>query len=237
MSGHSKWANIKHKKERRDKKKGKIFSMIAKEIISAVKQGGADPETNRKLKIAIQKAKDNNFPNENIERNIRKATTDKKDYISMVYELYGYGGVAIIVNILTDNKNRIASEIRVCVNKCGGSIASSGSCLFNFEKKGILQISKKEIAEEKLFSYVIEEGAEDFDKDEESYIITCDDMYRIKDALEKKGIKVEGFLSMIPKSFVECNREDMEKNRKLLAYLEDIEDVGEVFHNMSNPLD
>src|SRR5271157_288814 len=127
MSGHSKWANIKHRKDRADQKKGKIFSRIMKEIISAVKHGGPDQKSNSKLRIAILKAKEANLPNENIERNIKKASSaDQQDFEDVTYELYGYGGVGIIVEAMTDNKNRLASEIRIATNKCGGTIAMPG---------------------------------------------------------------------------------------------------------------
>ena len=137
MAGHSKWANIKHKKERADSKKGKIFSRITKEIISAVKQGGPDPKSNAKLRLVLQKAKAANLPGENIERNIKKATSqDQADFFEITYELYGHGGVGIIVEAMTDNKNRTASDMRIATNKRGGSVASPGSVAFNFDRKG-----------------------------------------------------------------------------------------------------
>src|SRR3990172_108699 len=149
MAGHSKWANIKHRKERSDKKKGKLFSRIAKEIISAVKQGGSDIKTNTKLKLALLKAKDVNLPNDVIERNIKKASSrDQSDFINMSYELYGYGGVGVFVDIMTDNKNKISSEIRIATNKCGGNIATPGAVAFNFDRKGIIKIEKNLISED-----------------------------------------------------------------------------------------
>src|SRR3990167_10602916 len=152
MAGHSKWANIKHRKERADKKKGKIFSRIMKEIISAVKQGGPDLKSNSKLRIAIQKAKDANLPTDNIERNIKKAASaDTSDYTEMTYELYGFGGVGLVVDIMTDNKNRIASEIRIAINKCGGTIATPGAVSYNFDRKGLIRVDKSTIDEDALF--------------------------------------------------------------------------------------
>ena len=141
MAGHSKWANMKHRKERSDKKKGKIFSRITKEIMSAVKQGGPDQKNNSKLRLAIQKAKDANMPNDNVERNIKKATSsDQQDFSEMTYELYGYGGVGILVDIMTDNKNRISSEIRIATNKYGGTVATPGAVSYNFDRKGVIHI-------------------------------------------------------------------------------------------------
>ena len=143
MAGHSKWANIKHRKERADQKKGKIFSRAVKEIISAVKQGGPDLKSNGKLRIAVEKARDANVPNENIERNIKKASDpNTQDFLPFQYELYGFGGVGLIVVGLTDNKNRISSEIRIALNKCGGTQAQPGAVAFNFERKGVIEVEK-----------------------------------------------------------------------------------------------
>ena len=155
MAGHSKWANIKHRKDRSDRKKGKIFSRIMKEVISAVKQGGSDPKTNSKLRAAIDKAKEANVPNENIERNIKKASSsDQQDFVEITYELYGYGGVGIIVEGMTDNKNRIASDIRIATNKCGGTIATPGAVAYNFDRKGVIRIPKANTKEDDLFMLV-----------------------------------------------------------------------------------
>ncbi|NGX34554.1 MAG: Transcriptional regulatory protein PmpR [Candidatus Anoxychlamydiales bacterium] len=232
MAGHSKWANIKHKKERADKKKGKLFSRVAKEIISAVKEKGSDPKTNAKLKLAIQKAKDANLPNDVIDRNIKKAASkDQKDYLEMSYELYGFGGVGIIVDIMTDNKNRIASEIRIATNKCGGNIASMGSVSFNFQRKGILKIEKKLAKEDELFMKVTDLGAEDFLVEDETYTIISEveNLHKIKDALD---IKSEATLEMISKTLIECSDEDIDSNIKLIEFLENLDDVDAVYHNM-----
>src|SRR5581483_11616093 len=173
MAGHSKWANIKHRKGRADAIKGKIFSRLVKEIISAVKQGGPDPKSNSKLRLVIQKAREANLPNENIERNIKKATSaDQADYTEMTYELYGYGGVGIIAEVMTDNKNRIASEMRIATNKRGGTIASPGAVAFNFDRKGIIHIAKQNVEEESLFLAATDAGADDFEASEDSFIIT-----------------------------------------------------------------
>jgi len=239
MSGHSKWANIKHKKGRADAKKGKIFSRIAKEIISAVKVGGPDPKSNPRLRLVLQKAKAANVPNDIIDRNIKKASsTDQADYIEMTYELYGYGGVGIIVDIMTDNKNRMASEIHIATNKRGGTIAGPGSVAFNFDRKGVIQISRKDAIEEELFQVASEVGAEDFDQTEDMYVITTDpaELYNVKDAINKLGFKCdEVSLEMVPKVLVECDAEAIKANEALIEWLEQLDDVDNVYHNMDLP--
>ncbi|MFA5249805.1 MAG: YebC/PmpR family DNA-binding transcriptional regulator [Parachlamydiales bacterium] len=236
MAGHSKWANIKHRKDKADKIKGKIFSRIAKEIISAVKQNGPDPKANNKLKMAIQKAKENNFPQENIERNIKKAALDSQsDYYEMTYELYGHGGVGIIAEIMTDNKNRISSEIRIAINKCGGTVANPGSVAFNFERKGLIQVLKKNALEDELFLLASENGADDFETDEDFFLLTAspENFFKLKEALEKAEVSIEeASLQMVPKHLVECTAELKEANGKLLDFLENLEDVDAVYHNM-----
>lgn len=237
MAGHSKWANIKHKKERSDQKKGKAFSRITKEIISAVKQGGSDPTTNAKLKLAIQKAKAANLPNDNIERNIKKASSaDQQDYMEITYELYGYGGVGILIDVMTDNKNRSASDMRIATNKCGGTMANPGAVAYNFQKKGIIRLDKK-YPEEELFEFVLENGAEEFDVSDDFYIVISapEDFLRVKEALDQNGyIAEEAALEMIPNTLVKCSPEDVEKNIKLIDWLEALDDVDAVFHNMNS---
>lgn len=236
MAGHSKWANIKHRKERSDKKKGKIFTKVTKEIINAVREGGPDPRTNSRLKIVIQKAKDVNLPNDNIDRNIKKASSaDQQAYSEMTYELYGYGGVGIVAEALTDNKNRTASEMRIATNKCGGTLANPGSVTYNFDKMGVLRFSKS-LPEEKVFEAAIELGAEEFDVTDENYVVLTkpEDLYLIKEALaEKEFIATEASLEMIPKTFIECSKEDGDANLKLIEWLENLDDVDAVYHNMS----
>lgn len=236
MAGHSKWANIKHRKERSDKKKGKIFSRIVKEIISAVKQGGPDPKSNSKLKAAIQKAKDANVPNENVERNIKKAaSSDTQDFTSMTYELYGYGGVGLIVDIMTDNKNRISSDIRIATNKCGGTVATPGAVAYNFDRKGVIKVAKQGANEDELFLLVSEQGADDFAAEDESFVITTpiEAFNAVKEALEKSGAKIEeAELAMVPKTWVEVNDQDADSNIALIEWLENLDDVDAVYHNM-----
>lgn len=241
MAGHSKWANIKHKKERADAKKGKIFTRSAKEIISAVKLGGPDPKTNTRLRLAIQKAREANVPNENIERNIKKAmSAEQQDYTPIVYELYGHGGVGILAECLTDNKNRLSSDMRIATNKRGGSVASPGSVSFNFERKGIILVNAATINENELFIIVTEAGAEEFEVEDETYVITTDpaDLISIKSTLIEKGIVCEeAELEYIPKTSVDCDRETAKSNLALIEWLENIDDVDSVYHNMNAPID
>ncbi|QVL58136.1 MAG: YebC/PmpR family DNA-binding transcriptional regulator [Simkaniaceae bacterium] len=236
MAGHSKWANIKHKKERADAKKGKIFSRVAKEIISAVKQGGPDPKANTKLRLALQKAKGANVPSDVIDRNIKKAASaDQADFADLTYELYGHGGVGIIVDAMTDNKNRTASDMRIATNKKGGSIASPGSVAFNFDRKGVLQVGKDQGDEESLFMQATDAGADDFDVTEEGFIVVTppEMLYEVKEKLEGDGISIqEASLEMIPKTMVECDPSTKEANQGLIDFLENLDDVDVVFHNM-----
>lgn len=239
MAGHSKWANTKHRKERADSKKGKIYSRIAKEIISSVKLGGPDPKGNARLRLAIQKAREANVPNDVIERNVKKASSaDQADYVEMTYEFYGYAGVGIIVEAMTDNKNRLASEMRIATNKKGGSIATPGSVVFNFERKGVLHIPKDKAAEDDLFMAATESGADDFTVEDEVYVVTTDpaQLYHVKEALSVKGyISSHSELEMWPKVEVDCEPEPMQANLALIEWLEEIDDVDAVYHNMKAP--
>ena len=236
MAGHSKWANMKHRKDRADRKKGKIFSRIMKEIISAVKQGGSDPKSNSKLRVAVQKAKEANMPNENIDRNIKKAaSSDQQDFMEMTYELYGYGGVGLLVDIMTDNKNRISSDIRIATNKCGGTVATPGAVAYNFDRKGQFRIAKAAIEEDKLFLLVSEAGAEDFVVEDDSYVVltSIEAFTKVQEAMETAGVKCEeAALAMIPKSLVEVSDEDADKNIALIEYLENLDDVDAAHPNL-----
>ena len=235
MAGHSKWANIRHKKGRADAKRGKEFSRVTKEIITAVKQGGPDPKANPRLRLAVQKARAVNMPNENVDRNIKKASSaDQADYTEMTYELYGHGGVGIIADVMTDNKNRIASEMRIATNKRGGTVANPGSVAFNFDRKGIIQILSGD--EDELFLVVTDAGAEDFERTDEGFVVITapDELYQVKEKLDGEGVKCgEVSLEMIPKTLIECEKDAMEANTALIAWLEDLEDVDAVYHNMS----
>lgn len=238
MAGHSKWANIKHKKGRADAKKGKVFSRVAKEIISAVKQGGVDVKTNAKLRLVLQKAKAANFPMDNVERNIKKASSsDQADFQEVTYELYGHGGVGIIVDAMTDNKNRTASEMRIATNKKGGSIGSPGSVAFNFDRKGVIQIAKNQAVEEELFIQATDAGADDFDTTDETFIVVtpADKLYEVKESLESAGVPIQDTsLEMIPKNSVTCDASMRQANQELFDWLEDLEDVDAIFHNMED---
>jgi len=236
MAGHSKWANIKHKKGKMDAAKGKVFTKLTKEIINAVKSSGPDPKTNPKLRLALQKAKDANLPNDNIERNIKKAMSkDQQAYNEMTYELYGHGGVGILAEVMTDNKNRISSDMRIATNKRGGSIATPGSVAFNFDKKGVIQVPKASICEEDLFIIISEAGAEDVDQNEELFLIITapEDLAQVKEAIDQKQIKVlESSFEMFPKVFVECDEETKKANIALIEWIENLDDVDAVYHNM-----
>ncbi len=236
MAGHSKWANIKHRKDRADKKRGKVFSRIIKEIISAVRQGGPDPKANTKLKLAIQKAKEANVPSDNVERNIKKASSpDQKDFLEMTYEFYGYGGVGLIVDVMTDNKNRIASDMRIATNKCGGTIATPGSVAYNFERKGQIVIPKSAGSEEDLFLRATDAGADDFSAGDEGYVIetTVEAFSRVVETLKKEGIKIEAAsLVMVPNTLVDVSDEDADRNITLIEWLENLDDVDALYHNI-----
>lgn len=235
MAGHSKWANIKHRKGKADAKKGKAFSRAAKEIISAVKQGGTDADMNPRLRLAINKAKANNVPKDIIERNIKKATSaDQADYLENTYELYGHGGVGIIVEAMTDNPNRTNSDLRIATNKRGGSLAASGSVAFNFDKKGVIQCTST-LSEEDLFMLAGDAGADDLESTGEGFVVTTApaSLYAVKEALEQAGVAVqEATLELIPKVYVECNAETQQANLDLIDWLEGLDDVDEVYHNM-----
>lgn len=236
MAGHSKWANTKHRKDRMDRKKGKIFSRIVKEIISAVKQHGPDPKSNSKLRGAIQKAKDANVPSENIERNIKKASsTDQQDFTEAVYELYGFGGVGIIVEALTDNRNRTASDLNIAMNKCGGTLATPGGVSYNFDRKGVIRIVKTAAKEDDLFLLASSAGAEDFSIEDDRYVVitSMESLSVVKEAIEQTGVKCEeASLEMIPKAWIEVTDEIADQNIALIEKLENIDDVDAVYHNM-----
>jgi YebC/PmpR family DNA-binding regulatory protein len=236
MAGHSKWANIKHRKGKADAKKGKMFSRVTKEIISAVKQGGPDPKNNPKLRLVLARAKEVNLPNENIERNIKKASSsDQADFTEMTYEIYGHGGVGLLIEIMTDNKNRVASDMRIATNKRGGTIANPGAVAFNFDKKGMIEVKKEGIDEDSIFLAASDAGAEDLETVEDLYIITTapENLMQVKDALVKLDAAVEDArYEMVPKVYVECSVEQQKDNEALIDWLEALDDVDAVYHNM-----
>ena len=239
MSGHSKFANIKHKKEKNDAKKGKIFTMIGREIVVAVKEGGADPSSNSKLRDVIAKAKANNVPNDTIERGIKKAAgdSDANNYETNIYEGYGPGGVAIIVKTLTDNKNRTAANVRSAFNKGKGSMGAQGSVSFMFDEKGRIIIDKEdfEMDADDLMMRALDAGAEDFSDEEDCFeIITSpEDFSAVRETLEKEGIEMaEADITQIPQNYVEVTDEENVKClQRILDLLEDDDDVQDVYHN------
>jgi len=239
MSGHSKFANIKHKKEKNDAAKGKIFTIIGREIAVAVKEGGADPANNSRLRDVIAKAKSNNMPNDTIERGIKKAAGDAAaiNYETVTYEGYGPGGTAIIVIALTDNKNRTAANVRSAFTKGHGSIGTQGCVSYMFDKKGQIIIAKEDcdLDADSLMMEALDAGAEDFTEEEDSYIILTepDAFSEVREALEKQGIVMaEAEVAMLPQTYVDLSSEEDIKNiNRILDLLDEDDDVQEVWHN------
>lgn len=241
MSGHSKFANIKHKKEKNDAAKGKIFTVIGREIAVAVKEGGADPSNNSKLRDVIAKAKANNMPNDTIERGIKKAAGDvgSVNYEKVTYEGYGPNGVAIIVDALTDNRNRTASNVRSAFTKGNGSIGTTGCVSFMFDQKGQIIIDKEEceMDADELMMIVLDAGADDFNEEEDCFEIYTDpdDFSTVRENLEKEGIPMASAeVTMVPQTWVELTDADAIKYlNKTLDLLDDDDDVQAVYHNWS----
>lgn len=239
MSGHSKFANIKHKKEKNDAAKGKIFTIIGREIAVAVKEGGPDPDNNSKLRDVIAKAKANNMPNDTIERGIKKAAGDlgNVNYTTITYEGYGPNGTAIIVDALTDNKNRTASNVRNAFTKGGGNVGTTGCVSYMFDKKGQIIIDKEEcdMEADDVMMIALDAGAEDFSEEEDSFeIITSpEDFSQVRETLEKEGIAMASAeVTMIPQNYVELTaEEDIKKMNRILDLLDEDDDVQAVYHN------
>ncbi|RKJ06472.1 YebC/PmpR family DNA-binding transcriptional regulator [bacterium D16-54] len=239
MSGHSKFANIKHKKEKNDAARGKIFTVIGRELAVAVKEGGPDPANNSKLRDVIAKAKANNMPNDTIDRGIKKAAGDANsvNYELLTYEGYGPNGVAVIVDALTDNKNRTAANVRSAFTKGNGNVGAQGSVSFMFDKKGQIIIGKEdcEMDPDELMMMALDAGAEDFAEEEDSFeVITApEDFSQVREALEKAGIEMlEADVTMIPQTWVELTaEEDIKRMNRLLDLLDADDDVQAVYHN------
>ncbi|MBR3400623.1 MAG: YebC/PmpR family DNA-binding transcriptional regulator [Parasporobacterium sp.] len=239
MSGHSKFANIKHKKEKNDAAKGKMFTIIGKEIAIAVKEGGPDPSNNSKLRDVIAKAKANNMPNDTIERGIKKAAgaEGSVNYEQITYEGYGPSGIAIIVETLTDNKNRTAANVKHAFSKGGGNVGTPGCVSYMFDKKGEIVIDKEEVEmdADSLMMIALDAGAEDFEDEEDAYTIytSPDDFSMVREALEKENIPMASAnISMIPQNYIALTDEDSVKElNRILDMLDDDDDVQEVFHN------
>ena len=239
MSGHSKWNNIKNKKEKSDAQRGKIFTKLGREILVAVKEGGPDPAGNSKLRDVIAKCKANNMPNDNIDRSIKKAAGDgsNTNYEDITYEGYGPNGVAIMIEAMTDNRNRTAGDVRHILDKFGGNLGTNGAVSWMFDKKGVIVIEKTatKLSEEELMLEVIDAGADNFEADEEFYEITTapDDFSKVREYLEGKGISyLDAEVKMVPQNYIHLD--DPEAARKMgliVEKMEELDDVQEIWHN------
>ena len=241
MSGHNKWSTIKRKKEKTDGARAKVFTKIGREIAVAVKQGGPDPANNSKLRDIIAKAKAANVPNDNIERIIKKAAgaDDGKDYEAITYEGYGPSGIAVIVETLTDNRNRTAGDIRHYFDKYGGNMGQSGCVSFMFTRQGVLVVEAEDIDEEQLMEDALEAGASDFLTDEEDvYVIRTEpnDLGAVRDDLDAKGYRfISAEVEYIPSTYTRLtDEEDIKNMTKMLEMFEDNDDVQDVWHNWEN---
>lgn len=241
MSGHSKWATIKRAKGKTDAARGKVFTKIGREIAVAVKLGGGDPASNAKLRDVISKAKAANMPNDNIQRSIKKASGElgNINYESITYEGYGVNGVAVIVETLTDNKNRTASDVRHIFDKCGGSMGTNGCVSYMFETKGVIVIEKKTgMDDDEMMMTAIDCGADDFNVGEDTYEITTSSsaFSQVREALEKQGYAfLSAEIDKIPSNTVDLNDIEIEKFTRMLDMFEDNDDVQNVFHNANLP--
>jgi YebC/PmpR family DNA-binding regulatory protein len=239
MSGHSKFANIKHKKEKNDAAKGKIFTIIGRELAVAVKEGGPDPNNNSRLRDVIAKAKANNMPNDTIDRGIKRAAGDANavNYEHVTYEGYGPSGIAIIVEALTDNKNRTASNVRNAFTKGNGSLGTTGCVSYMFDQKGQIIIDREEcdMEADDLMMLALDAGAEDFSEEEDSFEILTnpDDFSAVREALEKEGIPMaEAEITMIPQNYVTLSDEnDIKFLNRTLDLLDEDDDVQAIYHN------
>lgn len=237
MSGHSKWSTIKHKKGKTDAQRAKIFTKIGREMAVAIKEGGPDPENNNKLRDLIAKAKANNVPNDNIERALKKASgdADKNDYEHITYEGYGPNGIAVMVQALTDNRNRTASDVRHLFDKFGGNLGTSGCVSYLFEEKGIIVADKNKYDEDTLMNDALEAGAQDFSVEENFYEIetTPGDFSSVRGYLEEKGVQfISAEVEQVPSTYVSLNEEETkQKFETMLEKLEDNDDVVQVWHN------
>ncbi len=240
MSGHSKWATTKRKKAVIDGKRGKVFTKITREIIVAARQGGGDLNGNSKLRIAVEKAKAANMPADNWQRAIKKGTGDLEGvtYESLVYEGYGPGGVAVVVDVLTDNKNRSASEVRSIFTKNNGNMGEPGSVAWMFKRKGLIVVPKAGLAEDQLLEWSLDAGAEDMSAGEETFdvVTAVEDFERVRQALEAKGVRpASAELTMVPANYIRLEGEDASRMLRLVDALEDNDDVQNVYANFDIP--
>ncbi|MCQ2560035.1 MAG: YebC/PmpR family DNA-binding transcriptional regulator [Clostridia bacterium] len=237
MSGHSKWSTIKRKKEKIDNQRGKLFTRLSKDIIAAAKAGGGDPAGNARLKTAIAAAKAANIPNDNIQRAILKATGELagSNFEEIVYEGYGPSGVAIMLDIVTDNRNRVAGEIRHLFTRNGGNLGETGCVAWMFDKKGLIEVEKESgISEDDLMLLALEAGADDLKDEDEMFEIYTDpsQLDAVKTALEENGVQIaDDRLTMLPQNLISLSEDDAEKVLKLIDALEEIDDVQEVYAN------
>jgi len=242
MSGHSKWSTIKRKKGANDAQRAKIFTKIAREILVAVKAGGPDPDNNSSLKDAISKARAANMPNDNITRTIKKASgsTDGDNYENITYEGYGPNGVAVIVNTLTDNRNRTAANVRHYFDKFGGNMGTTGCVSFMFDEKGVIIIENDDIDEDEITMAALEAGADDISVEEDCIEITTapEDFHTVRDALEEKYTISSAEVSMVPQTMTTLTDEkQIQMMTKMLENLEDDDDVQNVYHSWDMPED
>ncbi|MGX7014159.1 YebC/PmpR family DNA-binding transcriptional regulator [Vagococcus silagei] len=240
MAGHSKWNNIKGRKGAQDAKRGKIFQKLSREIYMAAKSGGPDPSTNPSLRMVLDKARSANMPNDNIQRAIKKASAagEGENYDEIVYEGYGPAGVAILVHTLTDNKNRTATNVRVAINKNGGSLGETGSVAYMFDRKGYLAIEREglDVDEDTMMMSVLEAGGEDLESSDEVFEIFTEptDFPDVRDALEAEGyVLAQAELTMVPQTLIELSEEQREVLETIVTALEDDDDVSEVFTSAS----
>ena len=242
MSGHSKWSTIKRKKGANDAQRAKIFTKIAREILVAVKAGGPDPDNNSSLKDAISKARAANMPNDNIQRTIKKASgsTDGDNYENITYEGYGPNGVAVIVNTLTDNRNRTAANVRHCFDKFGGNMGTTGCVSFMFDEKGVIIIENEDIDEDEITMDALEAGADDISVEDDCIEITTapEDFHTVRDALEAKYTISSAEVSMVPQTLTTLTDEkQIQMMTRMLDNLEDDDDVQNVYHSWDMPED
>ena len=240
MSGHSKWANIKRKKGKNDAIRGKITTKIGREITIAVRMGGADPTGNMRLKLALQKAKENNIPKDNIKRAIQKGAgaTEGQNYEEIVYEGYGPAGVAVTVNVLTDNRNRAAAAVRHEFSKCGGNLGATGCVSWMFHNTGIFVVNRDQADEDQIMEVALDAGADDVKVSDEDYeIITTPEAFdAVEKALADNNIETEhASITMVPENTIKLTGEDAEKMERFVDALDELDDVQDVYHNAELP--
>lgn len=236
MAGHSKWNNIKRTKEKADATRGKIFTKIGREIAVAVKEGGPDPSTNNRLRDAISKAKQNNMPSETIQRNIKKFLQEQTtNFDSLVYEGYGIGGSAVIVESLTENRNRTASDVRHAFDKFGGSLGQTNSVAFLFERKGVFVLEKDNYVYDDLFEFVLENNGEDLEELDESFVLYSkpEDYSQFLKACEDANlVLLNSAIEYLPQTFISLDDQQIKSFEKMINQLEDLDDVSNVYHNV-----